>query len=138
MMQMRITFKGMDDLHRKLKKVAGAVTAEKTITRALTRAAEPIRKAASAKAPVRTGHLSENIVIEPVKDRNLAFQGVGVFAAPGEGLGSRRSFYAHMQEFGTRHHASQPFMLPAYDENKRRAIRIVRDELESEIRRAAK
>ena len=44
---------------------------------------------------------------------------------------------AHMQEFGTDHHAPQPFARPAWDANKRGALETVKDELWAEISRAA-
>ena len=133
----RVELQGVDHLVKKLKQVQGSVTAPKTLTSILTEAAEPIRKAASEKAPFRRGTLSENIVVEPADDMATRFRGVGVFSAPGTTKGSRRSFYAHMQEFGTRHHGAQPFMRPAYDENKAKAIQIARRRLGAEIRKAA-
>jgi HK97 gp10 family phage protein len=133
----RVELRGVRGLVKKLKQVQGSTTAPETLLSILEEAAEPIRKAASDKAPFRRGVLAESVLVERVRERRARFQGVGVFSAPGTTKGSRRSFYAHMQEFGTRHHGAQPFMRPAYDENKAQAIRIARRRIGAEIRRAA-
>lgn len=146
----RVEIEGMDKLVRKLRRLADHAASEETVMSALEKAAEPTRAAAEAKAPRRTGHLAENIVIERVagltsvggaglevsQTGGRGFKGVGVFAAPGTDKGSRRAFYGMFQEFGTVHHAAQPFMRPAYDENKRRAIQTFRREMEQAIERA--
>lgn len=100
---------------------------EATLTDTLLGAVEPMREAAAQKAPVRTGHLKHSIVAEVAERRHREGEAtVGVYAAPGTGLGSQRSFYAHMQEFGTRHHAAQPFMRPAFDERRRQVVEAAR------------
>jgi len=45
--------------------------------------------------------------------------------------------YAHLVEFGTAHSAAQPFMTPAWEANKNKALDMVADELRKEIAAAA-
>jgi HK97 gp10 family phage protein len=119
----RAEMTGVKQLVTQLGKVRDRMATESVLVGALTKGAEPIREGASAKAPRRTGRLGREVVIEPIKGEPE----VGVFADP---------FYGHMQEFGTRHHGAQPFMRPAWDENRERALDIVRRELEQEIEKA--
>jgi HK97 gp10 family phage protein len=56
---------------------------------------------------------------------------VEVFAGPGTNP------QAITQEFGTRFHPAQPFMRPAWDETKFKALDIVKDQLGVEIDKAA-
>lgn len=49
-------------------------------------------------------------------------------------LGDRDAFYAHMQEFGTRHHKANPFFYPVWRSNRRR----IRSGLTLEIKKAVK
>ena len=45
--------------------------------------------------------------------------------------------HPHLQEFGTMHHAPQPFARPAWDANKSNALEIIKSELGKEIMKAA-
>ena len=45
--------------------------------------------------------------------------------------------YAHMTEFGTAHEAPRPFMRPSWDKNKGNLLDNIRDDLWTEIRKAA-
>ena len=50
---------------------------------------------------------------------------------------TKEIFYAHWQEFGTVHHAAQPFLRPAFDTKKVDAANQIGDDFWSEIRVAA-
>ncbi len=47
-------------------------------------------------------------------------------------------FYGLFQEFGTAHHAAQPFMRPAFDQTKEQALQTMQDTLKKRIAAAAK
>lgn len=77
-------------------------------------AAGVIREAAAAKAPQRYGKLSDEMMVgEPKVNGWKVTVGVGP---------SKNAFYGRFQEFGTTHHAAQPFLRPAVDENGDQAI----------------
>lgn len=46
--------------------------------------------------------------------------------------------HAHLQEFGTGHHAPQPFLRPSWDSNKAGVLDTIKTELATEIDKAAK
>lgn len=56
-----------------------------------------------------------------------------IYVGPGKG-----GAHGVLQEFGTVHHGAQPFMRPAWDGNRDRALDIIADELGGEIMKAAK
>jgi HK97 gp10 family phage protein len=47
-------------------------------------------------------------------------------------------FYAHLQELGTAHHGPQPFLRPAFEQEKGTALAIIKTELGGEIDKAVK
>lgn len=93
-------------------------------------AGEAVRVVAGQKAPVRTGTLSKNMVIELLEKKPYrASAGVGPH---------KDAWYGLFQEYGTVNHAAQPFLRPAYDEQKRNVQRRMRDDLRARIRQVAK
>jgi HK97 gp10 family phage protein len=98
--------------------------------RALLAAAEPVAGAIREAAPLDTGQLRDSIkaVIARVKGGGpLAEVNVVAFAKG----------HAHLQEFGTQHHAAQPFIRPGWEATKGRALEIIRTQLWLEISKAA-
>lgn len=124
---------GVNEINTKLRELVDKATADDVVMSALLRGAEIMRALASAKAPVLTGELASSVFKERVGAKLM----VQVGAGPGQGLGSRRSFYAHMQEFGTRHHAAQPFMRPAFEQTKRKVVASVRQDMRQAVLRVA-
>lgn len=110
---------------------------------ALKAAAEPIRTTAEALAPrddqANSPHLDQNIVIGAVTEARLENAGrtteTVVEVGPAGGRGGDDFFYGFFQEYGTAHHEAQPFMRPAFDEESRRALNILVDELWWSLRR---
>ncbi len=98
---------GMDALAasymRVQKKMEGDVARE-----AAKAAGKQLAEVMGENAPLRTGELSEDMVVSPVQKGE---GGVYVDVGPG-----KESFYGHMQEFGTAHHGAQPFMRPAMED----------------------
>jgi HK97 gp10 family phage protein len=45
---------------------------------------------------------------------------------------------AHNQEYGNIHHGAQPFMRPAWDQNKGKVLEIIKSDLGTEIEKSAK
>lgn len=136
------------------------------LKRTLVKAAEPIKDAARAYAPHDTGNLQNSIEVSS-RIKNTVGKaeyaaamrgGLGIGAArqalrdarrmagpasfaemyvgPARGKGVIR--YAHLQEFGTRKMPAHPYMRPAWDGNKDRALAIIKAELGNQIIAAAK
>jgi HK97 gp10 family phage protein len=131
-----IKVEGLKELDEALREFSKA-TERNIIRRSLLAAGEPIRDAAAARAPRLRGALAASIgegtkLSRRQKGLHRAESGVEVFV----GAGSLAQ--AITQEFGTVNHPPQPFMRPAWDENKGRALSIFKDKMTDEIDKAAK
>jgi len=146
--------KELDDMLRQLPKAMGKAVLRKV----LNKAALPIQVAAKAHVPrsetrnikgiaYSGGNLAESIVITPRlkksqrRGQRLAKDEIVVY------VGSTAP-HAHLVEFGTaeRYRKSGghtgampafPFLTVAWDSTKKKALRIIRDELETELVKAA-
>lgn len=155
-MKVTVRVDGLKELDEALGELPKA-TARNVLKRALIKAAEPIAEQARALAPVRTGKLRDSIIIstrttnpgkqafaiamksgasreEAVAAARLANRGHKSFFELYVGPG--RQPHAHLQEFGTAHHAPQPYMRPAWDANKMRALETIKKQLADEIEKA--
>ncbi len=94
-----------------------ALELEGRVDVAVKLAAEGIALGAKARAPVGAPdvHLRDAIHVER--------QGLGEYAVI---AGDDEVFYGHMVEFGTRHSAPHPFLVPAFEDGKREATAAVR------------
>ena len=113
---MKIELEGVNELEAKLQKLSESMR-EEIIEEGLLRAAEPIRKNAEQRAPMRTGNLKENIYssVDP-KDKRSVDVGPGPSA-----------FYGLFLELGTQKMSARPFLRPAFDSNKKAAQKIFSD-----------
>lgn len=156
---MKVRMTGARDLDRALSNLKKAA-ARSVARKALTSAAEPMRVAAEAAAPVRSGTLKAAVHVsgrtkkrsdagaaafgaalragQSVADARLAARAanrnaglVTMFMGVESAVGQ-----GVLQEFGTARHAPQPFMRPAWDAHKQGALRIITDELRAEIDKA--
>lgn len=80
---------------------------EPAIHEAVKEAADTIRDAAKERVPVRTGRLRRAIHTEE------APEGAYVIA------GDSQAWYGHLVEHGTSHSPPHPFLVPAFEENRR-------------------
>lgn len=153
---MKISLQGARDLDRALSDLTRAA-AKGVARRALKKAAEPMRAAAEGDAPERKGKLKAAIQTSGrAKGGNAGAQAFGAALRAGMSSADARqaaraanreasgSVILYMgvtsdvgqgvlQEFGTAHHAAQPFMRPAWDANKQGALQTIMDELRIEI-----
>lgn len=119
-----VRIRGAEELARSFQ--AHGVDVQRGLVGVTMAAAMVIREAAAAKAPRRYGTLSDEMMIgEPKIDGWKVTVGVGP---------SKNAFYGRFQEFGTGHHAAQPFLRPAVDENSDRAISAAGAEAEKLIK----
>ena len=79
---------------------------------------EIVRADAESRAPVLTGHLEGSMLLEWVPRRRYVRVGP-----------ARDAYYGEFQEFGTSHHAAQPFLRPAIDSRKGQVFDVIADEL---------
>ena len=106
-MQAHVTVQGMEELRVKLQKLGYSVNA--TVDEGLKVAGEPMRQAASANAPKgATGRLAEGIKLIKTDKHEVS-------------VGPDR-YYGYFQEFGTKHHAAQPFLRPAYEQERQPTV----------------
>ena len=101
---------------------------QKTMRGILRDSAEPIRAEAERLAPksLDAPHIKDNIVIslatKDAEGERLEADQHAVAVGP-----NKDAFYGFFQEFGTVHHAAQPFMRPAFDLKVREALKAVQE-----------
>lgn len=147
----------LDKALSSLKKAAAKSVARK----ALKAAAEPMRAAAEADAPRRFGTLKASVQISGRAKRadagaaafgaalraGMSKEDARIAARAANSAAKSQSVTLFMgvnsntgqgvlQEFGTDHHPAQPFMRPAWDGNKEKALQIIMDVLRAEIDKA--
>ena len=115
-----VGFKELEDALFNLGKKAAGVE-----RKALETAAVPIQKSAVAKAPVRTGKGRDSIKIGKVR----TLKGGKIISIGIHGEDHKTGLHMYYQEFGTSRHVAQPFLRPAYEENKSSSKDIIADEL---------
>ena len=116
-----VTVEGVDELVRKLKRLAGKATPAQARA-ALMAGAQPIQTSAVIKAPVLTGTLRRSIHTE------TAEVGDGAVARVGTNVE-----YAIHQEFGTSRMRGTPFLRPAFDERRGEALREIHRALKAMV-----
>jgi HK97 gp10 family phage protein len=125
---------GLSDLLEALQELPKA-TNNNVLKRFLMDVAEPIRGDAERNAPHRTGKLQRSIstgtkLSRRQKSQHIKQSAVEIFVGPAS------MTRAITQEFGTSQHGPKPYMRPAWDSNKKRALETMRDLLAAEIEKA--
>lgn len=96
-------------------------------TKALRAGAEPIRKQISVNAPIDTStpiDIKDNIVMAPARSQKV----------PTVAVGPRRGFaYGLPNEIGTAHQPARPFVRPAFDTHKEKALGEINLSLRSDL-----
>lgn len=113
-------------------------TQKAILVRTLKKAAKPIDDEASSLAPVDTGKLQISVITGTQltrRQRSSAYK-AGTLGVAEVHVGTAMS-RGLFQEFGTYKQAAQPFMRPAWDNNKQKAESIIATELWVEIKKAA-
>ena len=130
---MKVRIEGLRQVDQALKELPRA-TSKNVVRRVLRNRAEPMAFLASNLAPIDDADLANSMEIStrlaPRQRRGKSHPDrVEVF------VGSSSSL-AHLQEFGTRHHAAQPFMRPAFEQLKYRVLDGIQKDLMNEIEKA--
>lgn len=116
---------GMDTLERRLAALSTKLRAQ-ALGEAVQAGGEVIARAARARAPRRTGHLAEEGIASEITNRS----GTKAVAHVGP---TKEAFYGRFVEKGTKFTKAQPFIRPAFDEQKDAAVREVERVLKSAV-----
>jgi HK97 gp10 family phage protein len=122
------TVTGLDELEAMLNELAPKA-AKTALRRAVRDGMEIFQAAAEEKAPRDTGALASDINIKTAAGSDGDISGtISAMVGPG-----KKEFYALFQEYGTRFQKPQPFMTPAYEENKDKVLDTFATDLKDEI-----
>lgn len=155
-----VEIKGLSELRRKLQALPPALSSRSggPVRSALFKAAKVVRDEARQLAPRRTGLLAANVVAKrnPHPESHNANEEYGVmvssikrkYANTARNRRKRRvgksyrvagpSYYWRFLEFGTRKMAAKPFMRPAFERTKQRALEVFKIALSAAIDRAVR
>lgn len=139
-MRGRVRVSGLKELDEALSQLPKA-TAKAVLRRIGIRALAPVIATAKTLVPVDDGDLRDSLKVttklsrrqQSIQNKALA-QGkasVQLFA------GASALPHAHLVEFGTSAMAAQPFMRPAWDQQKSAVLKMISDELGGEITKTA-
>jgi len=144
-MTVTVKLEGFDGFERNLAQLERLATRKAVARRALKKAAEPMADLASGLAPVDKGNLANSVIVGTKLDGRQAkmhrrmFKGdrtsVEMFVGPSYLLGDGGR-HGHLQEFGTVHHAPQPFMRPAWDRDHKALLQRLGELMAVEIEKA--
>jgi HK97 gp10 family phage protein len=116
-------------------------TGKAVLRRVLKKAGQPIADDAAAKVPVLTGQLQISIGLGTKLTRRQSKIHRKMFkddkASVEMFVGAGGLAQSTQVEFGNNHQAADPFMRPAWDGNKDKALDIIATELGAEIMKAA-
>lgn len=158
----RTTFKveGFKELEAALMELPRA-TAKNAMRRALLKAGQPVADRAKELVPVKSGALRDSITVSTKTankpgasefaaamragaTRQEAGQAMRAAVKKGDRstvtvyIGAGQKPHAHLVEFGSVNNKPHPYLRPAWDEGKQQVLDDIKDELASEIAKAAK
>jgi HK97 gp10 family phage protein len=139
--------KGADQICANLRSMTETLR-KRLLRKSVVAGAYVVRDAARSKAPVRTGRLRDAIIIKLIPERTnkwqvtyyvvarsgKRFQNIRVRFRDGAEFGVRKysyrayngdAFYWRFVEFGTARMSAQPFMRPAFAQNKEKALGLI-------------
>ena len=136
-----VKLEGFRELERVLERLGKATTQKASLRRALRKAAEPLAAKAQAMAPVGdTGRLAPSVSVSTRLSQRQGRMHRRMFrndrAAVEMFVGAGPLSSAHTQEFGTVHHAPQPFLRPAWDSDKGAMLDRLKAEIWADIQKA--
>lgn len=131
----RMTVTGLKDLERRLNALEKDATKRTTARNALKAGGQVLADKAKQLAPYEDGDLRDSIAVSTKltkrqRSRHRKRDPVEVFAGAGGGSN------AVQQEYGNLNHAAQPYMRPAFDSQKREALRVIVSDMDKQIDKA--
>lgn len=135
-MATKFKIEGLKELDDVLKNDFTKATSRNILRRALIKAGTPIAEDARTRAPRLTGQLQTTFGAGPKLSRyqksiTKPESDVEIYVGPGS------LAQAVTQEFGTASHPAQPFMRPAWDANRGSVLKTFKEDVETEIDKAA-
>jgi HK97 gp10 family phage protein len=142
-----IKVEGLRELGQRIKKLNSDM-ANKVARAATAAASGVIRKSAVQKAPiapedyvvdglkVSKGNIPKNIVTKRVKPSETNLTSEHLVVVRGKRKHGYASRIASLQEFGTVKMPANPFIRPAFDENKEKAIDAMKKRIELRLKKA--
>jgi HK97 gp10 family phage protein len=134
---------GFAELDRQLEKMKPAM-GKASMRRSAKKAAQPMADLMARLAPRDEGDLSGSIAVSTKLDKRQAglhrkmFRNdkaaAEVFIGPSYDLGAGGR-HGHLLEFGTQHHAPQPFARPAWDQDKDQMLKRLSQALWQDIQK---
>lgn len=140
-MKVQVKVTGLDGLAAALKALPAEIASKSggPLRSALRASAQVIRKEAALRAPVDTGRLQRAVVIQ--RDRNPGNVTERMVVRPRAGKSRtdpKGAYYWHFLEFGSERQPAQPFIRPAFDAAKDKALTTFKDKLRVGIEKARK
>lgn len=133
--------KGKKSLAKKFARVKFQMQ-KKILMQALRAGAKPVQASAKSNAPHGvTGNLARTIKIRVLKSKRKGLHGIGVMTGTREKLeipSDDPYYYPMAVETGHGSVPAQPFMRPALDANRERALAIIAREIEAGIKKAVR
>jgi len=137
-----VKVEGLQELGMRMKSLSEDVN--KRIARAATAAgAVVIRNSAQAKVPVDTGNLKKNIIVKrlPKGESSLTSEHIvtvrkGKLTAKQKGSGLKDAYYGQFVEFGTAKMPARPYLRPAFDQDKERAVEAIKSRIAARLKKA--
>lgn len=148
MASVRVHVDGLQELGKRLAKLKTdvAVKAAKSATGA---GAQIVKKSAvrhvtsnesANSSAVDTGSLRDAIIVKQVPKRQTTLTSEHIVTVRGRGKKSKKTGikqkdapHAHFVEFGTMDMPAEPFLRPAYEDSKEKAVQAIKDRLERMI-----
>ncbi|HMF28185.1 MAG TPA: HK97-gp10 family putative phage morphogenesis protein [Candidatus Cybelea sp.] len=133
-----VTIEGLSETAEALDEFSKATSAN-ILRRVLIAAGQPIAATAEALAPRRTGALVASISVVPAQPSKMTRTGRGNYDKQSQVevlVEAGPVVESITQEFGTRYHRAQPFMRPAWEQQRDAALEIVKQQLSIEIEKS--
>lgn len=124
-----LTFLGDDELAKDMAQLEPKIQ-RKVLRQAFRAEAKEIAKIAKSLVPVETGELKKSIKVRAMKRSRVR---VGYVVMAGIGIDPDKRNKAMAVEFGTKDRAATPYLRPAHDQRKDRALKNIADELGKRI-----
>ncbi len=127
--------KQVEDALKQLSKATG----KSVLRRALKESSKPTVEAARRLVPVGDGNLRDSIIANSKLSASQAAKtlrrgAVRLYV----GTSWPKGAHGHLQEFGTAHHGSQPFLRPAWDATKQKVLDSIEGEIWRSLAKSAK
>lgn len=139
MAEITMQVQGLRELEQKLHSL-GPQLAKNALRSSVNAAAQVVKKEAQTRVPVDTGRLKRALYVKHIREESNATQQT-FYVSVRQGKRYQQkdldAFYWPFVELGTVYKPARPFLRPAFEAAKERAIERIRDKLAERIERIA-